>query len=234
MATTEPRVSFVIPTLEEAEHLFGLLADLRGFPLAHEVIVADGGSRDGTAARAAALGARVVTAPKGRGRQLRQGAGAARAAVLCFLHADVRLDAAALRALAGAAGQGGAWALRLRIAAPGWRFRTVERGANLRARAGLPFGDQGLLLPRTLYEAAGGYAELPIMEDVALVRTLARLGEPVRLLGAAASVSARRWCRDGVLARTVRNWLLLARFLLGTPAERLASHYPPHSPGSRG
>ncbi len=223
-----PRVSFVIPALDEAERLPGLLADLRSFPLAHEVIVADGGSADGTAARAAALGARVLAAPRGRGRQLRAGATAAGAPVLCFLHADMRLDAAALEALARAAAAGGAWALRLRIAAPGWRFRLVELGANLRARAGLPYGDQALLLPRALYQAAGGYPDVPLMEDVALVRALRRHGG-VRLLSAAVAASPRRWCKDGVLRRTLRNWALVSAYLLGVPPERLARHYAPHS-----
>jgi len=229
----EPRVAFVVPALDEAERLPGLLADLRLFPLPHEVVVADGGSADGTPVRAAALGARVLAAPRGRGRQLRAGAAATGAPVLCFVHADVRLDASALDALAHASADGGAWALRLRVAAPGWRFRLVELGTNLRARAGLPYGDQALLLPRALYEAAGGYPELPLMEDVALVRALRRHGG-VRLLPAAVAASPRRWCRDGVLRRTVRNWLLLSAYLLGVPAQRLARHYPPHGGVPRG
>lgn len=224
-----PAVSFVVPTFNEAGRLPALLKDLEAFLLPFEVVVADGCSGDGTTARAAALGARVVTTPSGRGRQLREGAGAARAPVLCFLHADVRLDAAALSELGAAAGRGGAWALRLHIAAPGWRYRFVEWGANTRAAMGMPYGDQGLLLSRALYDAVGGYHELPIMEDVALVRALRQRGVRVRLLHAAASVSPRRWQQDGVLRRMLRNWVLLAAYLAGVPAERLARRYPPPS-----
>lgn len=233
MPTAEPRVSFVIPTLNEAATLPSLLRDLASFPLGHEVVVADGGSADGTAARAAELGATVVRAPRGRGGQLAAGARAARAPVLCFLHADVRLDTVALAALARVAEDGRAAALRLRIDARGRRFRAIERGTNLRARAGLPYGDQGLILSRALYQAAGGYLDLPIMEDVAFVRALrVRTGARVALLDACVTVSARRWLREGAVRRTLRNWGLLLAFSLGVPAETLARRYAPESDGS--
>ena len=223
-------VSFVVPALDEADTLPGLLADLAAFPLAHDVVVADGGSRDGTGARAAALGARVVQAPRGRGTQLAAGASAARAPVLCFLHADVRLDGAALSALARAASRRELATLRLRIDAAGVRFRLIERATNLRARAGLPYGDQGLLIPRELYDAVGGYTAVPIMEDVAFVRALRRQGVRPTLLSAAVSVSPRRWLGEGVLRRILRNWSLLAAYWAGVPPERLARRYPPHPP----
>ena len=228
----------MVPTLDEAESVARLLTDLGGLALDHEMVVVDGGSSDATCDVARRLGARVLVAPRGRGSQLRAGAAAATAPLLCFLHADVRLDAPALRQVERVAEQrpAGAYALRLVIDRPGLAYRLVEWGANLRARwGGLPYGDQGLLVRRRDYDAAGGYPDIPIMEDIALVRALRRVTS-VRLLPAAVRVSARRWERDGVLRRTWANWRLLWAYLLGTPPERLAKRYPPsgdRTPGGR-
>ncbi len=238
-APTVPSLSVVIPAMDEAAMLPGLLQDLRRLTVHPvEIVVVDGGSTDGTADLAAAAGAQVVRAERGRGRQLRAGAAAARAPLLCFLHADVRLGDEALAELARLArdpGAGGAaWAFRLRIGAPGLAYRVVETGANLRsALAGLPYGDQGLVVSRAAYDAAGGYAAVPLMEDVMLVRALRR-HRPVRLLRSAVTVSARRWQRDGVWRRSGLNLFLLARWLLGAAPERLVAAYERRRPPERG
>jgi rSAM/selenodomain-associated transferase 2 len=231
--TARPALSVVVPALDEARTLPALLDALRralGAP--HEVIVADGGSADDTAAIARAAGARVVTGARGRGAQLAAGMDAARAPLLCALHADARPSPAALArldALARAAAAGRlpdeAYAFRLAIDAPGVAYRAVEWGANARSRwLRLPYGDQGLVVTRAAYDAAGGYPRWPLMEDVALVRALGRVTR-VRLLGESVAVSARRWERDGVARRTLANWRLLARWLLGAPPERLVAEY---------
>ena len=222
-----PALSIVIPALDEARSLPGLLADLRALERPHEIIVVDGGSSDATPDIARDAGARVVTAPRGRGTQLAIGAGVARAQVLCFIHADVRLSPAAIRAMERALDGAleGAYAFRLRIGAAGMGYRIVELGANARSILfRLPYGDQGLLLHRDLYDAAGGYLPLPLMEDVTLVRAIARVA-PVRLLGASITVSPRRWRREGLVRATLRNWSLMAAWLLGAAPERLASRY---------
>ena len=232
--TVHPELSVVVPALNEAATLPALLATLAGgLPLPHEVVVADGGSTDGTAEVARARGSRTVVAPRGRGRQLGAGAHAARAEVLWFLHADARPDGAVLRQVAAlaaghAAGRAitGAHAARLAIDAPGLAYRIVEAGANLRSSlAALPYGDQGLLVTRAHYQAVGGDPAWPLMEDVALVRALRRAGVPIRLLDGRITVSARRWQRDGVVRRTLGNWRLLARFLAGADPEALAERY---------
>lgn len=236
---TVPLLSVVIPALNEAATLPGLLGDLQRLDVRPaEILVVDGGSTDGTAAAASAGGARVVSSERGRGRQLGTGAAESRAPLLCFLHADVRLEDAALSSLArltrDARAGDAAWAFRLRIDAPGLAYRVVERGANLRsAIAGLPYGDQGLVVSRAAYDAAGGYAPVPLMEDVMLVRAIGgRL--PVRLLPAAVTVSARRWERDGVWRRSACNLLLLARWLGGATPEELADAYERHRSSDRG
>ena len=233
-SVSSPLLSVVVPALDEAATLPALLATLRaGLPLAHEVVVADGGSSDATRDLARTAGARVVEAPRGRGRQLAAGAEAAVADALWFLHADVRPDATLLAEVATlAAGHAAghplsaAWAGRLAIDAPGLAYRAVAAGTNLRSRVlGLPYGDQGLLVARAHYRAAGGFPAWPLMEDVALVQALRATGVPVRLLDGHVTVSARRWQRDGVARRTLSNWRLLARFLAGADPEALARRY---------
>ena len=223
-------LSIIIPTLNESVALPLLLADLA--PLLGtlaEVIVSDGSSTDDTIAIAAAAGARVVVAPRGRGAQLRAGADAARGSVLAFFHADIRLNTAAIAALAELLATDGvkddAWAFRLKIDGAAPSYRLVEAGANLRSQLfGLPYGDQGLIVSRNRYAAAGGYAALPLMEDVALVRSLRPSGS-VRLLSAHVRVSPRRWERDGVWRRSSRNLMLLGRYLTGTSPDTLAREY---------
>jgi rSAM/selenodomain-associated transferase 2 len=216
-----------VPALNEAASLPGLLADLCGLAPVPEIIVVDGGSSDATCSVARELGARVLLAPRGRGAQLRIGAAAANAPLLCFLHADVRLDPPALRQLERLAESqpAGAYAFRLAIERAGLAYRIVEWGANVRSRwGGLPYGDQGLLVRREDYDAAGGYPPVPLMEDVALVRALHRTTR-IRILPAAVRASARRWEQDGAIRRTWANWRLLLAFLRGVPPERLALRY---------
>jgi rSAM/selenodomain-associated transferase 2 len=220
-------LSVVIPALEEGATIGALLGDLRALPVAHEVIVVDGGSRDDTIAVASAMGASVIASPPGRGRQLRAGAAAARGAVLCFLHADVRLPSETIAALDRLAGRGapGTSAFRLRIDGGRWSYRLVELGANLRSQVlGLPYGDQGLVVSRSTYDRAGGYADVPLMEDVLLARAL-RIAGGVTLRREHVLASARRWERDGVWRRSASNLILLGRFLLGADPGTLARRY---------
>ncbi len=227
-------LSIVIPALNEQHDLPSLLHDLEGVRAPHEVIVCDGGSSDDTALIAAQAGAQVVAAPRGRGHQLRAGAAVAQGDVLCFLHADTRLDEDARAALDRVVGQradGVAYAFALRIAADAWPYRMVEWGTDARSRlAGLPYGDQGLILTRTTYDRAGGFAPLPLMEDVEFVRRL-RAHSRIVTLRECVTVSARRWATDGVFKRTARNWMLLAAYSAGVAPTRLALLYRPNKPG---
>ncbi|MEK6606800.1 MAG: TIGR04283 family arsenosugar biosynthesis glycosyltransferase [Myxococcota bacterium] len=218
----------VIPALDEAALLPALLARLCALPEI-DVVVADGGSRDGTRELAAAAGARVVLAPGSRGRSLAAGAAAARGEALAFVHADTRPPEGFERRIAGALADprvvGGAFSLR--IAAPGAVYRVLEAGANLRMRAlGLPYGDQLIFARRDAYARVGGFRDLPICEDLDFARSLARLG-PLAWIDASVAVSARRWQREGWARATARNWLVAALFCAGVSAERLAPLYRP-------
>jgi len=218
-------ISVVVPTLNEAAVLARTLAAVpAGF---REVIVADGGSADGTTAIALEHGARVRVSPAGRGPQMNAGAAAARGGVLLFLHADTALPADAAdrigAALADPGVVGGAFSLG--IDSPDPRLGLIARAANLRTRiTGVPYGDQALFVRRGAFEAAGGFPDVSIMEDVALGRKLKRLGRVV-LLPARVRTSARRWEREGVVRTTLRNAALISLYLLGVPPARLARWY---------
>jgi len=218
-------LAVVIPTLNAAPHLAMTLAAL---PRVAHVIVVDGGSTDDTAQIAAAHGAHLVTAPPGRGRQLAAGAATAASPWLLFLHADTHLDAAAWAAarrhLAEPAGPDRAGVFHLRLDDPAWPARLLEIGVKLRVAAlALPYGDQGLLISRRLYDAVGGFAPLPLMEDVDLVRRLGR-GRLTSLSGTA-TTSAERWRRRGWLRQTLTNLRCLSLYLAGVAPERIARIY---------
>jgi rSAM/selenodomain-associated transferase 2 len=221
-----PDLSVVIPARNAAAALPATLQALAAWP--REVIVADCGSADGTAVVAAELGARVVPAPEGRGIQLAAGVAAAEGEWLLLLHADTVLAPGWAEAVAGfasapgAAGRAGYFRFRLDDDAP--EARRLERVVAWRCRRlALPYGDQGLLIHRTLLARAGGIPELPIMEDVTLVRRLGR----TRLapIDADAMTSAARWRRDGYLRRSARNLIILSLWVVGVPPRLLARLY---------
>ena len=222
-------VSVVIPTLDVAGRIGPCLGALgEGVAgLIREVILADGGSSDAIAEVADATGARLVTAPRGRGSQLAAGARAARGDWLLFLHADTRLvpgwSEAVRRHLAGGPERAGYF--RLRFDSEDMMAGVTAGWANLRSRAfRLPYGDQGLLVARALYDRAGGHPEIPLMEDVALAR---RLGRRLVPLDAVAVTSAERYLREGWVRRGARNLSTVALWFAGASPERLAERYRP-------
>lgn len=201
---------------------------MAGSELIREVVVSDGGSQDGTVAIATAAGIRVVTARRGRGFQLIAGAAAATGEWLLFLHADCRLGpgwetpVATFIEAPGAAGRAGYFAFIADDPDPA--ARRLERIVAWRCRVlGLPYGDQGLLISRKLYDEIGGFAPIPLMEDVDLVRRLGRN----RLLPLAAPIiaSARRYRRGGYWRRPLRNLLCLSLYFAGVPPRHIARLY---------
>ena len=232
-----PSLGVGICTLNEERALPRLLsrllqtADGQDRPV--EVVVADGGSEDRTVEFAERMGARVVSAGRGRGVQLAAAAEALLSLetgpeVLLFLHADCVPRPGSLAELRRAfAGRGSrhAAALRQTIVSEGRVWRWIERAANARARRGMIYGDSGLAVTRDLYRESGGYPAWPLFEDVALSKAIRRLA-PVELVETAAlAVSARRWEEEGVLRCTVRNLVLRAAFECGVPPARLARWY---------
>jgi rSAM/selenodomain-associated transferase 2 len=214
-------LAVVIPALNAAATLPAVLAALRDGALG-EILVVDGGSTDGTTAP------RMITAPRGRGRQLAAGIAATRAPWLLLLHADTRLEpgwaAAATAFMADPANADRAAHFRLVLDDPSPQAWRIEALVAWRCRIfRLPYGDQGLLVARRTLEAIGGIAPLPLMEDVDLVRRLGR--ERIVALPVAAITSAARYRRGGWWARPARNLSLLALYFLGVSTTRLARWY---------
>lgn len=219
-------ISVVMPALNEAPRLAQTLGPLLATP-GVEVLVVDGGSRDGTLELARSLGARALLGFQGRARQMNLGAALARGQVLLFLHADTRLPpgwAPEVRRLLAA--PGAAWGcFSLGLDLPGRRFRLLERLVAWRTRRlGLPYGDQALFLPAALFRQLGGYPDLPIMEDYQLARALGRRGR-VAFSPLKALTSGRRWRRLGLVRVTLLNQAVILGFHLGLDPARLRRWY---------
>ncbi|MCW8306758.1 glycosyltransferase [Acidiphilium sp. PA] len=220
-------LTVVIPTLNEAPALPGLLALLARSALVGAVVISDGGSTDGTVAIAASHGAIVVSGGAGRGAQVSRGIAAAPSAWLLLLHADALpqpgWDDVMSRCIASNR-PSLAWYGRLRLASADPRARLIEYGAALRcALLRLPYGDQALLIHRDTLTAIGGMPTLPLMEDVALARRLGRARlAPCDMI---VLTDAAAYARDGWLRRSLRNLARLARFLAGADAVLLAAQY---------
>jgi rSAM/selenodomain-associated transferase 2 len=219
------RLSVVIPTwCEESSIERAVQAAAR---VGDEVIVADGGSPDRTVERAHAAGARVISAPAGRGPQLHAGALAARGDILLFLHADALLAPeardAVLRALADPAVLGGNF--RLRFDSANLAARIFSWANHLRRRwLRIYYGDSGLFLRRMTYQALGGFRPLPLFEDYELTRRLERAGRTVYLDDVEIRVSARRFERSPLT--TLLVWTALqVLYSAGASAERLSRLY---------
>jgi rSAM/selenodomain-associated transferase 2 len=221
------RLSIIVPMLNEAGGIVAALQALQ--PLrrrGHEVIVVDGGSSDASAALAAPWADSVLHSPRGRAAQMNTGAAAAQGTVLLFLHADTVLPAQA-DALIGRAVQAGAlWGrFDVHIIGRSALFPLIGGLMNLRSRlSGIATGDQAIFVRRSVFQQLGGYAPLPLMEDIEISHRLRRLAAPA-CLRQPVETSGRRWEARGVWRTIWLMWTLRWRYWRGTPAEQLAQAY---------
>jgi rSAM/selenodomain-associated transferase 2 len=221
------KLTIIMPVLNEATGLTAALHALA--PLrarGAEVIVVDGGSRDGTAELARPLADAVLSAPRGRAAQMNAGAAAARGDVLLFLHADTTLPENADRlVLDGLARSGRAWG-RFDVRFDGGRpLQLVALMMNTRSRVtGICTGDQAMVVTRAAFDQVGGFPPIALMEDVAFSARLKRVSRPL-CLAAPVTTSGRRWRRHGTLRTVLLMLLLRLRYLLGADPARLARAY---------
>ncbi len=221
------KISVIIPALNEATRIERTLASVAEQPEPWEVIVVDGGSTDETAARAAQT-ATVLTSPPGRAHQMNRGWQAAEGEVLLFLHADTLLapDAFDLirTVLVDASVEAGAFRLRFDVETPLLRFYSFCTRFHMPR---ICFGDRGLFVRRSVFEALGGFPEVSIFEDLEMVRLLHRRGG-FRFLSQFVTTAARRFETVGPLRQQLLNTYLWTRYQLGTDPERIAHLYSYH------
>jgi rSAM/selenodomain-associated transferase 2 len=229
-------MSVVIPVLNEKDQIHRLLGHLSDglFAADCQVIIVDGNPSGSTIQAIDHQGLRFeikkIISPKGRGIQMNAGAAQADGCVLVFLHADTILEIGAFQEIESVLCSrknyvGGAFDLG--IDSPRPVFRIIEKVASLRSRiTRIPYGDQAFFVRTDYFRTIGGFSEIPLMEDVDLLRRIKKRGDRICIVPRKAWTSPRRWEQEGVLSCTLRNWMLYALYLCGVAPERLAMYYP--------
>lgn len=226
----KPDISIIIPALNESVKITQMIAHLStlhdGSKL--EVIVVDGSPTGNTIRHITDTKVRTAISPPGRSIQMNQGARAANGEILLFLHADTRLSADAPTEIMTAIHRdkvaGGAFSLS--IDSPRVIFRLLESAATIRSRlTKIPYGDQAIFLHHDQFFRLGGFKEIPLMEDVDLMRRLKKTGGRVVILPEKVQTSPRRWKKEGVFYCTARNRMLSTLYLLGVSPDRLVRYY---------
>lgn len=228
-----PKLSIVIPVLNEASRIAGSLdswQELRGQGV--EVIVVDGGSHDASLSIARGRVDHLLTSPAGRARQMNTGAAVAQGEVILFLHVDTNLPSAAPVLIQAALANGDAQWGRFDVRLSGGYviFRLIERMMNWRScLTGIVTGDQAMFVRRRLYEAVGGFPDIPLMEDIAISRRLKKRSRPV-CLSVPVVTSSRRWEQNGIVRTVLLMWWLRLAYFVGVSPRRLAAKYYPPQP----
>jgi rSAM/selenodomain-associated transferase 2 len=221
------KLSIIIPVLDEAAGIEAALQALAPYrKRGAEVLVVDGGSRDGTPELAATLADRVLAAPRGRAAQMNAGAAAAHGDALLFLHVDTRLpDAADSLVLDGLTRSGRVWGRFDVRFNSGALLGFIASMMNMRSRTtGIATGDQAIFVNRATFAKAGGFPAIALMEDLELSQQLKRLSRPL-CLRARVTTSPRRWQKNGVLRTVLLMWRLRLAYFLGADPAKLARAY---------
>jgi|SRR5208283_3037248 len=222
--------SVIMPVLNEPslinsaiEHVFliGSNADL-------ELIVVDGDAEGSTIHKIKDRGVRKLISAKGRGTQMNHGASVARGDILLFLHTDTELPEDAFNTISSLMTNdthiGGAFDLGIRSAKV--IFRLIEKMVYIRTRlTRIPYGDQGIFIKKNFFQKIDGYREIPLMEDVELMKRIKGSGYKIQIIPQQIKTSPRRWEEEGVIYCTLRNWMLISLYLLGVKPQRLAKLY---------
>ena len=221
-------ITVIIPTLNEADNILMLLAQLQSLrSCGHEVIVVDGGSVDNTISLATSLADYVLTTTPGRSSQMNAGARLAKHEILWFLHADSSLQPKIADAIIKHMSKKRVlWGrFNVRLTGHYWLFRIIERMINIRSRlTGIATGDQGIFVKKEIFFSVQGFDDLPLMEDIALSRKLKKIQRPL-CLRQTLSTSSRRWEKHGVLKTIVLMWYLRLAYYLGVNPSHLHRLY---------
>ena len=225
-----PELSLVIPVLNEAERISGIIRYIHELNAdgTAEIIVVDGDPQGGTIRTIKPEGVRTAVAEKGRARQMNHGASLATGDILLFLHADTRLPSCAFALIRSTMNDkrfvGGAFDLGFDTKRA--IFKITEMYVFLRTRlTQIPFGDQAIFIRREYFEKIGGYRDIPIMEDVELMRRIRKRADTIRIIPLKVRTSVRRYEQEGILSCTLRNWLLQISYALGISPQRLVKWY---------
>ena len=233
MLNEPPKLSVIVPTLNEADGIVPFLQALQVLrERGTEIILVDGGSMDGTPELARPFADQILASPCGRARQMNAGAAIARGRALLFLHADTCLpehaDRLILAAIDDAPGSADWGRFDVLIEGRSPSLKLVSRMMNLRSRVScIATGDQAIFVSRSAFSAVGGYLEQPLMEDIELSRRLKKIGPPACLRERVVT-SGRRWEVNGVWRTILLMWRLRFEYWCGVPAARLACRYRPH------
>ncbi len=222
---TLQKISVIIPILNEAKILEKTLSQLQSALGAHELIVVDGGSTDGSVHIAEKYG-KVITSEPGRAKQLNAGAVSATGDILVFLHADIWLEPGALASVETALASGFVGGgFRQKIDGRHFLYRVIEIAGNMRGKyLKVFYGDSGIFLRRGDFETLGGFPEVPILEEMEFSKKIRRLGKTT-LVTPYIHISARRWERKGIVRTTLNNWLITLLYFLKFSPARLAKLY---------
>ena len=222
------RISIIVPALNEADSIVSTLEGLKPFRKDdNEVIVVDGGSKDETVSLATSMVDKIIKSAPGRAQQMNVGAKQASGDILWFLHADTLVPDNAIQLILGALenqkNQWGRFDIRLSGKQP--LLRLVEGLMNLRSRiTGIATGDQGIFVRREVFESVGGFAPIPLMEDLDFSKRLKKHSPPC-CLDTKLITSSRRWEQNGILRTIFLMWRLRLAYTLGARPEKLVDHY---------
>jgi rSAM/selenodomain-associated transferase 2 len=221
------KISIIMPVYNEAKTLRRTLNRLQ-LSNREELIVVDGGSSDNTVSIASEFTDMVYETGTGRARVMNYGASQASGEILLFLHADCTLPKKAFSIIRETLGNDGviAGSFDLAISHPGFRYRVIEAGANLRSRVtSITYGDQGIFLEKEVFHRIGGFADIPLMEDIDISRRLKKIGK-IAFVRAPVQTSARRWIHEGVFYTTLRDWVIaLSYSFFNASPEKLIKYY---------
>ncbi len=224
------RISIIIPVLHEGPIINQAIGNLADLPYDGEVevIVVDGSPHGETLNAIEKSEVRKIISKKGRAYQMNQGAANACGDILLFLHADTELPENALNRISSVMRKGdfvgGAFDLGIKSDRP--IFRLIEMAASLRSRyTGAPYGDQAIFLRKEYFHSVGDFKEIPLMEDVELMRRIKKAGDKIYIISEKVKTSPRRWEKEGVIYCTLRNWVLITLYSVGIPAEKLLKFY---------